>query len=77
MAELTFAQELLVALGDKATFALHGTDKPELLQIGVGALGGNDAYAQAARERANAGSLAPGASAPARIWALTCEDICS
>ncbi len=57
MAELAFAQELLVALGDKATFALHGTDKPELLQIGVGALGGNDAYAQAARERANAGKL--------------------
>ena len=31
MAELVFAQELLVALGDKAAFALHGADKAELL----------------------------------------------
>jgi hypothetical protein len=31
MAELVFAQEFLVALGDKAALALHGADKPELL----------------------------------------------
>lgn len=31
MAELVFAQELLVALGDKTALALHGADKAELL----------------------------------------------
>ena len=50
MAELVFAQELLVALGDKTALALHGTDKAKLLQVGVGALGGDDAHAQVARE---------------------------
>lgn len=50
MAELVFAQEFLVALGDKAALALHGSDKPELLQVGVGTLGGDDAHTQVARE---------------------------
>lgn len=57
MAELVFAQEFLVALGDKAALALHGADKPELLQVGVGALGGDDAHAKIARERADAGEF--------------------
>lgn len=57
MAELVFAQELLVALGDKAAFALHGADKPELLQVGVGALGGDDAHAKIARECTDAGEF--------------------
>ena len=57
MAELVFAQELLVALGDKTALALHGADKPELLQVGVGALGGDDAHAKIARERADAGEF--------------------
>ena len=46
MAELVFTQELLVAFGDKTALALHGADKPELLQVGVGALGGDHADAQ-------------------------------
>ena len=57
MAELVFAQELLVALGDKTALALHGADKPELLQVGVGALGGDDAHTQVARECADAGEF--------------------
>lgn len=57
MAELTFAQEFLVALGDKAAFALHGADKPELLQVGVGPLGGDDAHAKIARECTDAGEF--------------------
>lgn len=57
MAELVFAQEFLVALGDKAALALHGADKAELLQVGVGALGGDDAHAKIARERTDAGEL--------------------
>ena len=57
MAELVFTQEFLVAVGNKAALALHGADKPELLQIGVGALGGDDAHAQVARECADAGEF--------------------
>lgn len=57
MAELVFAQEFLVALGDKAALALHGADKPELLQVGVGALGGDDAHAKIARECTDAGEF--------------------
>ena len=56
MAERVFTQEFLVAVGNKAALALHGTDKPELLQIGVGALG-DDAHAQVARECADAGEF--------------------
>ena len=63
MAELVFAQKLLVALGDKTALALHGADKPELLQVGVGALGGDDADAQILGETPDG--------------ALTCEVICS
>lgn len=57
MTELVFAQELLVALGDKTALALHGADKPELLQVGVGALGGDDAHAKIARECTDAGEF--------------------
>ena len=57
MAELVFTQEFLVALGDKAALALHGADKAELLQVGVGALGGDDAHAQVARECTDAGEF--------------------
>ena len=53
MAELVFAQEFLVALGDKAALALHGADKPKLLQVGIGAR--------------MLGSFAPAASVPERI----------
>ena len=70
MAELVFTQELLVAVGDKTALALHGADKPELLQVGVGALGGDDADAQLLGQLASArmlGSLAPAASVPDRI----------
>ena len=59
MAELVFAQELLVALGDKTALALHGADKPELLQICIGTLGGDDAHAEVACERADAGEFGP------------------
>ena len=57
MAELVFAQEFLVALGDKAAFALHGADKPELLQVGIGTLGGDNAHTQVAGECTNAGEF--------------------
>lgn len=57
MAELVFAQEFLVALGDKTALALHGADKPELLQVGVGALGGDEAHAKIARECTDAGEF--------------------
>lgn len=57
MAELVFAQEFLVALGDKAALALHGADKAELFQVGIGTLGGNDAPAGVARERTDAGEF--------------------
>ena len=59
MAELVFAQELLVALGDKTALALHGADKPELLQVGVGALGGDDADAQLFGQKPDAGQCVP------------------
>ena len=64
MAELVFAQELLVALGDKAAFALHGADKPKLLQVGVGALGGDDAHAEVTCERADAGEFGSRSECP-------------
>ena len=57
MAELVFAHEFLVALGDKAALALPGADNPELLQVGVGALGGDDAHAKIAREGTDAGEF--------------------
>ena len=57
MAELIFAQEFLVALGDKTALALHGADKAELLQVGVGALGGDDTHAKIARECTDAGEF--------------------
>lgn len=57
MAELVFAQEFLVSLGDKAAPALHGTDKAKLFQVGIGALGGDDTHAKIARERADAGEF--------------------
>lgn len=57
MAELVFAQKLLVALSDKTTLALHSADKAKLLQVGVGALGGDDAYAKIARECTDAGEF--------------------
>ena len=60
MAELVFAQKLLVALGDKTALALHGADNPELLQVSIGALG-SDASAQ------RLGRLAPAASVPDKI----------
>ena len=57
MAELVFAQKLLVALGDKTALALHGADKAKLLQVGVGTLGGDYAHAQVARECTDAGEF--------------------
>lgn len=57
MAELIFAQEFLVALGDKTALALHSADKAELLQVGVGALGGDDTHAKIARECTDAGEF--------------------
>ena len=77
MAELVFAQELLVVLGDKTAFALHGADKPELLQVGVGALVVMTLTPRSLASARMLGSLAPAASVPERIWALTCEVICS
>lgn len=67
MAELVFAQELLVALGDKTALALHGADKPELLQVGVGALGGDDAHPKIAREYTDAGEFGSRSELPERI----------
>ena len=67
MAELVFAQEFLVALGDKAALALHGADKPELLQVGVGALGGDALTPRSLASARMLGSLAPVASVPERI----------
>ena len=77
MAELVFAQEFLVALGDKTALALHGADKTELLQVGVARLVVMTLTPRSLASARMLGSLAPAASVPERIWALTCEDICS
>lgn len=67
MAELVFAQELLVALGDKTALALHGADKPELLQVGVGRLVVMTLTPRSLASTRMLGSLAPAASVPERI----------
>lgn len=67
MAELIFAQEFLVALGDKTALALHGADKAELLQVGVGALVVMTLTPRSLASARMLGSLAPEASAPERI----------
>ena len=51
--QLFFAQKPLVAFCDEAAFALDGFDEARFLQIGVGSLGGNDAYAEPVCERAD------------------------
>lgn len=67
MAELVFTQEFLVALGDKTALALHGADKPELLQVGVGALVVMTLTPRSLASARMLGSLAPAVSAPERI----------
>ena len=46
VAHTTFAKQCLVLLGNKAALALHRLDKALAFKIGIGALGGNHAYAQ-------------------------------
>lgn len=67
MAELVFTQELLVALGDKTALALHGADKPELLQVGVGGLVVMTLTPRSLASARMLGSFAPAASVPERI----------
>lgn len=67
MAELVFTQEFLVAVGNKAALALHGTDKPELLQIGVARLVVMTLTPRSLASARMLGSLAPAASVPERI----------
>lgn len=67
MAELVFVQKLLVALGDKGALALRGADKPELLQVGVGALVVMTLTPRSLASARMLGSLAPAASVPDKI----------
>ena len=57
MAQPFFAQQLGVAACDEAAFALHGLDKPLGFELCVGALGGDHADAQVARQCADRGKL--------------------
>ena len=56
-AQLLFPQHLMVTRGNEAAFALHGFDESFCFQIGVGAFGGDDAHANAVRQRPNGREL--------------------
>ena len=73
LTQAPFAKELVVPRGYEAALSLHGCDKSFGLQVGVRALGGYYADAEAVRE----GSFSPLGSEPDRIWAFICEVICS
>lgn len=77
VAELVFAQEFLVALGDKTALALNGADKAELLQVGIGTFGGDDANAKIARERTDAGEFGSRSEGARKDLSFDLEDICS
>ena len=53
LAQVLLADELFVAAGDKAAFALDGLDEALAFQVRVGALGGDGAHPQAVCQRAD------------------------
>ena len=59
LTQAPFAKELVVPRGYEAALSLHGCDKSFGLQVGVRALGGYYADAEAVRERADGGKFLP------------------
>ena len=75
--EVLLPYQFKIFAGDEAAPAGLSDDKALALQLFVGPLCRDDAYAQLLRQEADGRKGVPSASSPEMILPLTCETICS